>query len=87
MKITIPSYSAGTFQEMSLQKHKHPYEDRGAASRVVSTYGAASSATIADDVAETHETEDNILYSDGTDFSTSGETRPNTLVMNYMIKF
>ena len=84
MKITVPGANTATFQQMSVQNHTHTYEDRGAAAKTVST-GGLSTTTVADDKTELYETKDTLKYSDGTNFPV-GETRPNTLVMNFIIK-
>ena len=76
--------SLGTFQEMAVQKHSHKYEDRGAASKTVSTSGA-SSTTIADNVTEIWYTKEGIVRPDPNNLNIGmedNETRPNTVVMN-----
>ena len=50
-EVPVSSATLGTFQEMSVQKHKHQYEDRGSASKTVST-GGVSSTTVADNITE-----------------------------------
>lgn len=85
MKLTVPSATLGTFQEMSVQSHKHFYYDRGADSKTVAT-GGVSTTTIANNITELWNTQDTVYYSDDSIMS-SGETRPNTVVLNYSIKF
>ena len=88
-KVPVAEANLGTFQEMSVQKHKHQYEDRGAASKTVSTSGA-SSTTIADNVTEIWYTKEGIVRPDPNNLNIGmedNETRPNTVVMNYIIKY
>jgi microcystin-dependent protein len=88
-KVPVESASLGKFQEMSVQKHKHQYEDRGAASKTVSTSGAGSTI-VADNITEIWYTKEGIVRPDPDNLNIGmedNETRPNTLVMNYIIKF
>jgi microcystin-dependent protein len=88
-KVPVAEANLGTFQEMSVQKHKHQYEDRGAASKTVSTSGA-SSTTIADNITEIWYTKEGIVRPDPNNLNIGmedNETRPNTVVMNYIIKY
>ena len=88
-EVPVPSASLGTFQEMSVQKHKHQYEDRGSASKTVST-GGVSSTTVADNITEIWYTKEGIVRPDPDNLNIGmedNETRPNTVVMNYIIKY
>jgi microcystin-dependent protein len=88
-KVPVAEANLGTFQEMSVQKHKHQYEDRGAASKTVSTSGAGSTI-VADNITEIWYTKEGIVRPDPDNLNIGmedNETRPNTLVMNYIIKF
>jgi microcystin-dependent protein len=88
-EVPVESASLGRFQEMSVQKHKHQYEDRGSASKTVST-GGVSSTTVADNITEIWYTKEGIVRPDPDNLNIGmedNETRPNTIVMNYIIKF
>ena len=88
-KVPVADANLGTFQEMSVQKHKHQYEDRGAASKTVSTSGV-NSTTVADNITEIYYTKEGIVRPDPNNLNIGmedNETRPNTVVMNYIIKY
>ena len=80
--------SLGTFQEMAVQKHSHKYEDRGAASKNVAS-ASTGSTSVANDITEVYNTEEDIIVRSGglNVLMNETETRPNTMVMNYIIKY
>lgn len=76
----------GAFQSMSVQKHRHEYVDKGAGNKSVID---GSGVTIADNDTKIAYTNAGIIANDGDVHASIGvdETRPNTLVMNYIIKY
>ena len=87
-KVPVAAASLGTFQEMAVQKHKHKYEDRGAASKNVSG-SSTNNTSVANDITEVWNTQEDIIVQSGglNVLMADNETRPNTMVMNYIIKY
>lgn len=84
--ITAPKASLGEFQAQSIHKHSHQYVDYGRGSK--SVYSTMSGGTV--DVAnDTHDLDQTYAFSMKDEFGNdlpANETRPNTIVMHYIIK-
>jgi microcystin-dependent protein len=85
-EITAETASLGVFQEQSVQIHTHQYIDRGTDTVDVNSTTTAGKTDVAND---SHDTFSTLSFSMGDQFGNdlpANETRPNTLVMHYIIK-
>ena len=76
----------GTYQSQSIQKHSHDYQ-KPYLTADVTNYGVSARKTVYDNVSTTLKTES--LYDDNNNEipNINAETRPESIVLNYMIKY
>lgn len=75
--------SVGEIQQCNVGDHAHPYKDRGTGERDVSGAGTSKASRPTDDTFWT----DGYAYHSSTRERLQAETRPNSIGVNYIIKF
>jgi microcystin-dependent protein len=79
--------STGQFKSMQVQAHKHAYTDRGEGSvRVVKTVGTAQYTNVVNDSSQNFYTSSE-TYNESFVQESNQETMPNSICMNYIIKY
>jgi microcystin-dependent protein len=84
---TQSTSSTGQFRGMQVQAHKHAYVDRGEGTvRVVKTVGTAQYTNCANDSSQNFYTSSE-TYNESFVQESNQETMPNSICMNYIIKY